>query len=162
MAGHIHVSVIVWQETSFSLLSWWHGRESVMLRLGRLHLLSWEVLWWWVLSRERRLIGALLGRCELLLLEEESARQGLVGVMNINRSATWQVCCGFAKIKGLVPGSSCEPVLPVTWSGGAIQACSVFLCPVSWLHPGRMQHYSREENYCGQAKSIIVCFRQLL
>lgn len=47
------------------------------LGLERLHLL--RVCCQWDLSREHRVLGALPGRRELLLLEGENARQGLVG-----------------------------------------------------------------------------------
>lgn len=47
------------------------------LGLERLHLPG--VCCQWDLSRERRVLGALLGRRELLLLEGENARQGLLG-----------------------------------------------------------------------------------
>lgn len=38
-----------------------------------------EGLFQWDLSREHRVLGALPGRRELLLLEGENARQGLLG-----------------------------------------------------------------------------------
>lgn len=93
---------------------------------------SWEALWCWVLFHGAQTCQNSAGMVWIAAATLESARQGLVGVTNANRSETWRVCCSFAKMKGLAPGSSSEPVCqccgvwePQGWSrqfAGAVPA----------------------------------------